>query len=137
MRGIPSTRICASPRGTGAGFHATHEDRSSVGKFLVNMLADPKSSLSNVLQRYWGYNSFRPLQSEAMHAVLEHRDSVVVLPTGGGKSICFQAPAVAMPGMAVVISPLISLMKDQVDALTEYGIAAACIHDDRNLTTAR
>ena len=63
-----------------------------------------------------------------MQAVLEHRDSVVVLPTGGGKSICFQAPAMAMPGMAVVVSPLISLMKDQVDALTECGISAACVN---------
>lgn len=86
------------------------------------------SSLTEVLQKYWGYDSFRPLQAEAMRAVLERRDSVVVLPTGGGKSICFQAPAVAMPGLAVVVSPLISLMKDQVDALTEYGIPAACVN---------
>jgi ATP-dependent DNA helicase RecQ len=86
------------------------------------------SSLLNVLQQYWGYDSFRPLQAEAMQAVLQHRDSVVVLPTGGGKSICFQAPAMAMDGLAVVVSPLISLMKDQVDALAECGIAAACVN---------
>lgn len=86
------------------------------------------SSLIRVLQKYWGYNSFRPLQAEAMQAILENRDSVVVLPTGGGKSICFQAPAVAMPGLAVVVSPLISLMKDQVDSLTECGIPAACVN---------
>ena len=92
------------------------------------MPADPMSSLTDVLQQYWGYDSFRPLQAEAMRAVFEHRDSVVVLPTGGGKSICFQAPAMAMPGLAVVVSPLISLMKDQVDALTECGIPAACVN---------
>ncbi len=85
-------------------------------------------TLPQVLKEYWGYDAFRPLQEEAMRAVLEHRDSIVVLPTGGGKSICFQAPAVAMPGLAVVVSPLISLMKDQVDALTECGIPAACVN---------
>src|SRR5271163_2381920 len=90
--------------------------------------ADPLAPLADVLQQYWGYDSFRPLQAEAMQAVLEHRDSVVVLPTGGGKSVCFQAPAMAMPGLAVVVSPLISLMKDQVDALTECGIPAACVN---------
>ena len=89
---------------------------------------DVMSSLTGVLQKYWGYDSFRPLQAEAMRTIVERRDSVVVLPTGGGKSICFQAPAVAMPGLAVVVSPLISLMKDQVDALTEYGIPAACVN---------
>ena len=63
-----------------------------------------------------------------MRRVLNGRDSLVVLPTGGGKSLCFQAPALVNNGMAVVISPLISLMKDQVDALTECGVPAACIN---------
>lgn len=81
-----------------------------------------------LLQKYWGYDSFRPLQHEAISAVLAGRDSVVVLPTGGGKSLCFQAPAVKLPGLAVVVSPLISLMKDQVDALTECGVPAACVN---------
>ncbi len=81
-----------------------------------------------ILKQYWGYETFRPLQREAMQAVLDARDSVVILPTGGGKSLCFQAPALALPGVAVVISPLISLMKDQVDALVANGIPAACIH---------
>jgi ATP-dependent DNA helicase RecQ len=86
----------------------------------------PSAALPEVLQRYWGYTAFRPLQREAMDAILEDRDSVVVLPTGGGKSLCFQAPALVRPGLAVVVSPLISLMKDQVDTLTGNGVPAAC-----------
>src|SRR4051812_8743788 len=82
-------------------------------------------ALSEALERYWGYTSFRPLQREAMAAILSGRDSVVVLPTGGGKSLCFQAPAVIQPGLAVIVSPLISLMKDQVDTLVGNGVPAA------------
>jgi len=82
------------------------------------------SELESVVARYWGYTSFRPLQREAMAAVLADRDSLVVLPTGGGKSLCFQAPAVVRQGLAVVVSPLISLMKDQVDALVGNGVPA-------------
>jgi ATP-dependent DNA helicase RecQ len=85
-------------------------------------------SLADVLEQYWGYSSFRPLQREAMDAVLAHRDSIVVLPTGGGKSLCFQAPALLLDGVALVISPLISLMKDQVDTLVGNGVPAACVH---------
>ncbi len=81
-----------------------------------------------VLRRYWGYDSFRPLQREAMEAILAGRDSLVVLPTGGGKSLCFQAPALAGDGLAIVVSPLIALMKDQVDTLVGNGAAAACLH---------
>ncbi|HET9834317.1 MAG TPA: DNA helicase RecQ [Vicinamibacterales bacterium] len=82
------------------------------------------SSLQEVVARFWGYASLRPLQREAMDAVLAGRDSIVVLPTGGGKSLCFQAPAVVRDGVAVVISPLISLMKDQVDTLVGNGVPA-------------
>ena len=82
------------------------------------------SLLEDALVRYWGYTVFRPLQREAMAAVLEGRDSLVVLPTGGGKSLCFQAPAVVRPGLGVVVSPLISLMKDQVDTLVGNGVPA-------------
>ena len=82
--------------------------------------------LHDILEHYWGYTSFRPLQREAMDAVLARRDSLLVLPTGGGKSLCFQAPAIAMDGLALVVSPLISLMKDQVDTLVGNGVAAAC-----------
>ena len=88
----------------------------------------PQQQLREIVQRVWGYSSFRPLQAEAMQSVLSGRDSVVVLPTGGGKSLCFQAPALALDGLAVVVSPLISLMKDQVDALVESGVNAACVN---------
>jgi ATP-dependent DNA helicase RecQ len=84
----------------------------------------PSTTLQDVVARYWGYNTLRPLQQEAMDAVVQGRDSVVVLPTGSGKSLCFQAPALLRPGLAVVVSPLISLMKDQVDTLVGNGVAA-------------
>src|SRR5215216_2915537 len=82
-------------------------------------------ALADALERYWGYTSFRPLQREAMDAILSSRDSIVVLPTGGGKSLCFQAPAVVQNGLALIVSPLISLMKDQVDTLVGNGVPAA------------
>ncbi len=88
--------------------------------------AGSNDTLAGILERYWGYSSFRPLQREAMDAVLQRRDSLLVLPTGGGKSLCFQAPAMALDGLAVVVSPLISLMKDQVDTLVGNGVPAAC-----------
>ena len=81
--------------------------------------------LRDVLTRYWGFDAFRPLQLDAMRAILDGRDSVVVLPTGGGKSLCFQAPALLGDGLALVVSPLISLMKDQVDTLVGNGVPAA------------
>lgn len=84
-----------------------------------------------ILKRYWGYDDFLPLQREAIACGVGSRDSLVVLPTGGGKSLCFQVPAVRLPGLAIVVSPLISLMKDQVDALTECGVAAACINSSQ------
>jgi ATP-dependent DNA helicase RecQ len=95
------------------------------------------SSLSSVLSQYWGFHEFRPLQQEAMTAVLQRRDSVVVLPTGGGKSLCFQAPALvdpAEPGarLGLVVSPLIALMKDQVDGLREAGVPAACLNSSQS-----
>ena len=95
---------------------------------VVNPNDAHTAALREALQRYWGYDSFRPLQREAMSAVMAGRDSVVVLPTGGGKSLCFQAPAVAMGGMALVVSPLIALMKDQVDTLRNCGVPAAYLN---------
>jgi len=89
---------------------------------------DSSDSLLDVLQRYWGYDRLLPHQGEAIEAVLEGRDSVVVLPTGGGKSLCFQAPVLIQGGLALVVSPLISLMKDQVDGLRANGVPAACFN---------
>jgi ATP-dependent DNA helicase RecQ len=78
-----------------------------------------------IINKYWGYHSLRPLQAESMQAVLDKKDSLTVLPTGAGKSLCYQAPALLQEGTTVVISPLIALMKDQVDSLRQCGIAAA------------
>jgi ATP-dependent DNA helicase RecQ len=93
--------------------------------------------LREILKQYWGYDDFRPLQLAAMQAIVESRDSVVVLPTGGGKSLCFQAPAVLLSGLAVVVSPLISLMKDQVDALTACGVPAAYLNSTSTIDERR
>jgi ATP-dependent DNA helicase RecQ len=84
------------------------------------------------LRRVWGYDGFRPLQGDAVRAVLDGRDSLVVLPTGGGKSLCYQAPAVHLQRLAVVVSPLIALMKDQVDALRQQGVAAAYLNSSQS-----
>jgi len=81
-----------------------------------------------ILAERFGYPDFRPGQSEAVASVLEGRDTLVVVPTGGGKSLCFQVPALTLGGLTVVISPLISLMKDQVDALTARGVAATYLN---------
>jgi ATP-dependent DNA helicase RecQ len=85
------------------------------------------ADVQEIIVRHWGFRTLRPLQDRAMQAVLDSRDSLVVLPTGGGKSLCYQAPAVLRGGTTVVVSPLIALMKDQVDSLRACGIAAAQI----------
>jgi len=87
-----------------------------------------KERLYAVLRQYWGYSSFLPLQEETILSMLGSEDSLTVLPTGGGKSLCFQLPALLKDGMAVVISPLISLMKDQVDSLKDMGVASCCLN---------
>jgi ATP-dependent DNA helicase RecQ len=81
-----------------------------------------------LLQYHFGYSDFRPAQTPVIRSVLERRDTLAVLPTGGGKSICFQIPAVVLGGLTVVVSPLISLMQDQVDAAAARGLPAACLN---------
>ena len=103
-------------------------------------------TIVQVLERYWGFREFRPWQREAIRAILDGRDSVLVLPTGGGKSLCFQAPALlddgtGGPRLALVVSPLIALMKDQVDGLVASGVPAACLNsaqapDERSAAVA-
>ena len=88
-------------------------------------VSDP---LLDVVRERWGFETLRPLQREAMTAALEKRDSLVIMPTGGGKSLCYQAPALLSDGLTVVVSPLISLMKDQVDRLLSRNIPAAFIN---------
>lgn len=82
----------------------------------------------DILREHWGYPSFRPLQAEIIQSVLDGRDTLALLPTGGGKSICFQVPAIARGGLCIVVSPLIALMKDQVRQLRERGIIAEALY---------
>src|SRR3989344_5300731 len=84
--------------------------------------------MKDILKKYFGYDEFRPLQREIIERVLAGKDSLVLMPTGGGKSLCFQLPALMTNGIVVVVSPLISLMKDQVDALRTNGISADLIN---------
>ena len=82
----------------------------------------------DVLREYWGYESFRPKQEDIVNAALEGRDVLAILPTGGGKSVCFQVPAMMREGIAIVVTPLIALMKDQVQNLSRRGIKALCVN---------
>ncbi len=83
---------------------------------------------SEVLKAYWGYDSFRPKQEEIVRAALDGKDVLAILPTGGGKSVCFQVPAMMKEGIAIVVTPLIALMKDQVQNLNDRGIKALCVN---------
>ncbi len=85
-------------------------------------------NIHHILKQHWGYNSFRPLQEDIINAVLDGKDVLALLPTGGGKSICFQVPALAKDGICLVISPLIALIKDQVENLKAKGINALAIY---------
>jgi ATP-dependent DNA helicase RecQ len=89
------------------------------------------------LDRIFGYSGFRPQQQEIIEDLIAGRDAFVLMPTGGGKSLCYQLPALHRPGVAIVVSPLISLMKDQVDALTANGVAAACYNSSQGGEAAR
>ncbi|WP_160713878.1 RecQ family ATP-dependent DNA helicase [Chitinophaga solisilvae] len=86
------------------------------------------STPADILRQYWGYSQFRPLQEDIVNSILSGQDTLALLPTGGGKSICFQVPAMMKPGLCLVVTPLIALMKDQVANLKKKGIAAYCIY---------
>ncbi len=89
------------------------------------------------LRRFWGFESLRPLQAEAIQAGLDRRDSLVVMPTGGGKSLCYQVPPAVAGRTDIVVSPLIALMKDQVDALRASGYPAVALHSGMDFAAIR
>jgi len=93
----------------------------------------PEENLYNNLKEYFGYSEFRPQQKQIIESIFEGNDNLVIMPTGGGKSICYQLPATLLPGVTLVISPLIALMKDQVDGLRANGIGAAFINSSQAL----
>jgi len=97
----------------------------------------PLATAESILKQYWGYSEFRSGQRKAVLAPLHGRDCLAVLPTGGGKSLCFQIPALILPGVTLVVSPLISLMQDQVAALRSRGIAAAYVSSTQKPETQR
>ncbi len=84
--------------------------------------------IRNILIKYWGYSAFRPMQEEIIQSVIDGKDTLALLPTGGGKSVCFQVPALNMEGVCIVVTPLIALMKDQVESLKSKGVRAVAIY---------
>lgn len=95
---------------------------------MASSLSSPTTSPLEVLQRVWGYPAFRGPQETIVQHVISGGSGLVLMPTGGGKSLCYQVPALCRPGLAVVVSPLIALMQDQVEALQQLGVAAAALH---------
>ncbi len=110
------------------GTHLQSSDRSSSPTAYTVLSCPPKPTCSLPLRRYWGYDSFRPLQERVVRTLLAGRDTCVVMPTGGGKSLCYQLPAVISERTTVVVSPLIALMQDQAAQLAQMGIPAAVLN---------
>ena len=115
-------------RSGGAGLHAVGYDPRQ-----MTNAASPDTQILAALRATFGYPSFRPLQRDVVHAILAGQDVFVLMPTGGGKSLCYQLPALLRDGLSVVVSPLIALMKDQVDALRALGVAATFINSSLDL----
>lgn len=104
---------------------------------MVNQTESYHLLIGQALSQIWGYSEFRPLQMDAIQAIVDKRDSLTVLPTGGGKSLCYQLPAAILPGTAIIISPLIALMEDQVNALRLLGIPAAFLNSSLRVDELR
>jgi ATP-dependent DNA helicase RecQ len=119
--------------------HSSRGARGSVLNVRGSMFDLPRfvSDLAHLLKLTFGYSTFRPLQREICEASLAGRDVFALLPTGGGKSLCFQLPALARPGLTIVVSPLIALMKDQVDAMQASGVAATFLNSTLDADEAR
>jgi len=105
--------------------------------FLLFMSQTTTPSAHEILENYFGFNDFRGNQQSIIQSVLDKNDTIVLMPTGGGKSVCYQVPAMVLDGLTVVISPLISLMKDQVDALNSNGIPAAFLNSSQGISEQR
>lgn len=115
-------KCCRKPKTTNHKLQTTAN--RSANRYLYYSMPD----IHEILHEYWGYSDFRPLQQQIIEAVVEGRDTLALLPTGGGKSLCYQVPALAQQGICIVVSPLIALMKDQVENLKQKGILAAAIY---------
>ena len=97
----------------------------------IKEMVDIKHDAHALLKRFFGYDTFHPMQFQVIEHVIHGKDAVVLMPTGGGKSICYQIPALLKPGCAIVVSPLLALMKDQVDSLVANGVPAAAINSQQ------
>ncbi len=107
---------------------ANKKTKYYLGVTLITTMLQPENELQLALKKYFGYDSFRSQQKEVVHELMLNKDVLLLMPTGGGKSICFQLPALLKDGLTLVVSPLIALMKDQVEALIANGIPAAFLN---------